>query len=245
MRGRGIRILLILVVVLGGLFVAADRVALSYAQSKAAEKIQRSQGLADKPDVSIKGFPFLTQVMDKKLDEVTVTFTGLQTTSDSGSLRVAKLTADGHGVHLGGDLMSGQVTSAVADTATGTALISYADLSKSASNGITVSYGGQDSSGKGRLKVTGSVDLPLVGTQQVSVMSHVVIKNGDAVQLHADGMPSIMGIELPVSAEQLVRQQTDFGGQLSGLPSGIKLDSAEATPDGLRVSLSGSNVKLG
>jgi hypothetical protein len=229
MRGRGIRILLILVVVLGGLFVAADRVALSYAQSKAAEKIQRSQGLADKPDVSIKGFPFLTQVMDKKLDEVTVTFTGLQTTSDSGSLRVAKLTADGHGVHLGGDLMSGQVTSAVAD----------------ASNGITVSYGGQDSSGKGRLKVTGSVDLPLVGTQQVSVMSHVVIKNGDAVQLHADGMPSIMGIELPVSAEQLVRQQTDFGGQLSGLPSGIKLDSAEATPDGLRVSLSGSNVKLG
>ncbi|MEU1626942.1 DUF2993 domain-containing protein [Streptomyces sp. NPDC020096] len=237
--------MLILVVLLGGLFVAADRLAVSYAESKAAEKIQRSQGLADKPDVSIKGFPFLTQVANKKLDEVTVTFTGLQTTSDSGSLRVAKLTADGHGVQLNGDLMSGNITSAVAANATGTALISYADLSKSASNGITVSYGGKAANGKGQLKVTGSVELPLVGNQQVSVMSHVEIKNGDAVQLHADGMPSIMGIPLPVSAEQLVRQQTDFGGQLSGLPSGIKLNSAEATPDGLQVSLAGTNVKLG
>ncbi|GAA1901144.1 LmeA family phospholipid-binding protein [Streptantibioticus ferralitis] len=245
MRGRGIRILLILVVLLGGLFVAADRLAVSYAESKAAEKIQRSQGLADKPDVSIKGFPFLTQVASKKLDEVSVTFTGLQTTSDSGTLRVARLTADGHGVQLNGDLMSGNISSAVADNATGTALISYADLSKSASNGITVAYGGKGANGKGQLKVTGSVQLPLVGTQQVSVMSHVEIKNGDAVQLHADGMPSIMGISLPVSAEQLVRQQTDFGGQLSGLPSGIKLTSAEATPDGLQVSLSGTNVKLG
>lgn len=61
---RALRILLIVVVVLGGLFVLADRLAVHFAEGEAADKLRTSENLASTPDVSIKGFPFLTQVVE-------------------------------------------------------------------------------------------------------------------------------------------------------------------------------------
>ncbi|MFE0426382.1 DUF2993 domain-containing protein, partial [Streptomyces sp. NPDC058953] len=74
---RALRISLITAVVLGGLFVAADRVAVNYAESKVADKVRSSQGLSRTPDVSINGFPFLTQVAGKQLDDVDVSLKGV------------------------------------------------------------------------------------------------------------------------------------------------------------------------
>src|SRR5262249_56766518 len=54
-------ILLGSVLVLLVLLVVLDRVAVAYADNKAAEQM-KSQGFPTKPDVSIEGFPFLTQV---------------------------------------------------------------------------------------------------------------------------------------------------------------------------------------
>lgn len=68
---RALRVLLVVLVIFGGLFVAADRVAVNLVEDKAADKIRSSQGLDKTPEVSIKGFPFLTQVAGRSLDEVT------------------------------------------------------------------------------------------------------------------------------------------------------------------------------
>ncbi len=73
---RALRVLLVIVVILGGLFVAADRVAVNIAEDKAADKIRGSQGLDRTPEVSITGFPFLTQVANRSLDEVDATIDG-------------------------------------------------------------------------------------------------------------------------------------------------------------------------
>src|SRR6478609_377882 len=106
---RGIRVLLMVIVVLGGLFVAADRLTVAYAQSQAAEKIQSMKGLTDKPNVSIKGFPFLTQVAARDLNEVTVNIDNLTapaggvSTGGSDLLRVAHFTADLHHVRINGN----------------------------------------------------------------------------------------------------------------------------------------------
>ncbi|MEK8171442.1 hypothetical protein NKH77_24475 [Streptomyces sp. M19] len=43
-RGRALRTTLIVVVVLGGLFVGADRLALHFAESEVADKIKSTQG---------------------------------------------------------------------------------------------------------------------------------------------------------------------------------------------------------
>ena len=77
MRSAGRRrwpiVLLVLLLVLVGLFVAADRIALGLAEDKAATALQSSQNLPQKPDVSVEGFPFLTQLLAGNFGEVVVT----------------------------------------------------------------------------------------------------------------------------------------------------------------------------
>lgn len=238
---RGIRILLILVVVLGGLFVAADRLAVSYAESQAADKIQSAKGLTDRPSVSIKGFPFLTQVVARDLNEVTVTVdnvtasTGGVSTDGSDPLHVARFTADLHNVRINGNF-----SSAVADTATGTALIPYSEVTKLAAgqlsgavSNVAVGYGGTTSSGQGQVKISGSVQVPFLGSQQVSGEAPVDIRNGNSLAL-----------SLPYGVGRLIGGQTGMSWPLTGLPSGITLSGVQATPQGLQVSLSGNNVQL-
>ncbi|MER5781460.1 DUF2993 domain-containing protein [Streptomyces mobaraensis] len=231
---RAIRTLLILFVILGGLFVAADRVAVWYVEDEAAGKIQSSQNMSGKPDVSIKGFPFLTQVADSKLDEVEVSLDGGVTagTGDK-SIRVSDFDATLHGVRV-----DSSFTSAVADRATGTAHISYEDLSRIAGQGITVGYGGKDASGTSRVKVTGSIPLPM-GVVKRSVVSTVSLAGDTRVRVHAEKVPS----DLP-GLEGLIRSKTDFEREITGLPRGIKLEKVETNEKGVEITLGGTGVRL-
>ncbi|MBV9025870.1 MAG: DUF2993 domain-containing protein [Streptomycetaceae bacterium] len=240
---RGIRILLILIVVLGGLFVAVDRLAVAYAQSQAAEKLQSMKGLTDKPSVSIKGFPFLTQVAARDLNDVTVSIDnvtaptaspGSASTGGSDLLRIARFTADLHNVRINSNF-----SGAVADTVTGTALISYSDLSKVASDqlspvasGVTVAYGGTGSSGQGQVKISGTVHLPFLGSEQVGGTGSVTVRGSNRVL-----------IETPHGLSRLTRA-AGLSWPVSGLPTGIWLSGIQAAPDGLHISLTGSEIQF-
>ena len=71
-RSRGRRAIIIFFVtllILIGLFVIADRVAVRFADNQFATQIQK-QGFSSKPQVSIEGFPFLTQVAAKQFNDV-------------------------------------------------------------------------------------------------------------------------------------------------------------------------------
>ena len=72
----------------------------------------------------------------------------------------------------------------------------------------------------------------------------VTVESGDVIRLKADGKPVIMGVQLPIDVERLVRENTDFGGPLSGLPTGITVSGVDATPDGIQITLTGRNVHL-
>ncbi|MBB4892020.1 hypothetical protein FHS39_001020 [Streptomyces olivoverticillatus] len=231
---RGIRITLIVAVVLAGLFVAADRAAVYFAENKAAEKIRASQGLAGTPDVSIKGFPFLTQIADNRLDEVDIKLDGITAGTGDRSVHVSSFDAQLHGVRI-----DSSFSSAVANRASGTAHLSYEDLSKAADPGITVAYGGKDNSAGNRVKVTGKV-LLMGQPIQRSVVSTVTVVGGNTIRVHADEVPA-QGIP---GLEQKVREKTDFDRQISGLPKGIKLDKVVAKPDGVDITLTGSDVNL-
>ncbi|MEU6344393.1 DUF2993 domain-containing protein [Streptomyces sp. NPDC046977] len=235
---RALRILLVVVVILGALFVAADRVAVHFAESEAADRAQQTQGLTSTPDVDIKGFPFLTQVLGKKLDEVVVTATGIQTTGTGGeTLRVDRFQADLHGVR-----MSNGFSSAVADTATGSATVSYENLSKGAPSGVKVSYGGTSSDGKGQVKVGVDISTP-IGDVQRSVVSEIGVVDGkNSIKLTAGQIPGLDA--LPSEVGDLIRERIDFTRALSGLPEGIELKSVTATPEGITVEATGTKVVL-
>ncbi|MFI9171728.1 DUF2993 domain-containing protein [Streptomyces lincolnensis] len=238
---RALRILLIVAVILGGLFVVADRVALHFAEGEVADRLRTQEGLASTPDVSIEGFPFLTQVAGGELDDVRVGMKDYEADTGAGGqkIRIDDLEANMRGVAFSGDY-----SSATATTASGTASITYAELLKTAASeetelplGITAKVVGLSDGGNGKIKV----DVKVSALQQpVSVLSTVTVE-GDTVRVHADSVPSFGGVQ---AAENEVRSITDFEQKIEGLPGGIKLDKVQAAKNGVDITVKGSNVRL-
>jgi hypothetical protein len=244
---RALRIILIVTVILGGLFVIADRVAVGFAEDKAADRIKSTEGLAGTPDVSIEGFPFLTQVVGGELDDVKIGIKDYEAstggTSGTSTVRIDDLNAEMHGVAFNGDY-----TSATADSATGSASVGYAELLKTAKSqatqvgpGVTARVVGLSDGGDGKIKV--AIEVSVGGTkvpQPVSVLSSVTVVGGNTVKVHADSLPKL-GVDL---AENRVRAITDFEQKIDKLPGGIQLDTVQAAANGVDISVKGSNVKL-
>jgi hypothetical protein len=243
---RALRILLIVVVILGGLFVLADRVALHFAQNEAADKLKTTENLASTPDVSIKGFPFLTQVASGELDDVEIGIKDYEADTGSGggtgvkSIRIDDLRADMKGVEFSGDYGS-----ATAATATGTATIAYDELLKAAKSqptqifpGVKAQVVGLSDGGNGKIKV--DVKVSAAGASQTYPVLSTVTVDGDTVKVHADNLPKLV-VDL---AESRIRSITDFQQQIDQLPGGVKLDSVQAAKNGVEITVKGSNVKL-
>ncbi|WP_405685849.1 DUF2993 domain-containing protein [Streptomyces sp. NBC_00057] len=226
---RALRILLVTVVVLGGIFVAVDRAAVYFAESEVEGRVQVTGATIGSTDVSIKGFPFLTQVAGGRLDEIDVEITGIETDANGRRIRISRMNAALHEVKL-----ADGYSSATAARATGTAVISYQDLTKAAGDGIVVEYGGN-----GKVKVTGTVDVPGRPLSR-SVLSTVTLVDGHTIKVHADKVP---GEGIP-GLEGLVREKTDFEREVGGLPSGLKLQKIQPTADGLEISVTGTDVQL-
>ena len=209
------RRLVIAVLVILGLLVVADRVALAAAEHVVAGRIQTDQGLSERPDVTIHGFPFLTQALAGKYDRVTVHVKGLS----NRTVPVAKLTVDLNGVHVPlGAVTSGHLSRVPVDRATATILLSYDDVNAYLGNHLHVSQGDN-----GEVKVTGSVT---VAWQTVSAS--------------ASGRIDVRGNDLVVA----VGQGLDFTIPLSGLPFRIGLVGAKATKTGIEVSATAAGLVL-
>ncbi|MEU8891322.1 DUF2993 domain-containing protein [Streptomyces sp. NPDC048442] len=228
---RALRILLILVVIVGGIFAVADRFAVNYAEGEVAAKVRTSQGLSAEPQIDIKGFPFLTQVLGKKLDQVDVTMDGVEASAQGRSLKVGRMTAELHDVTL-----SNNFSSATAARATGTAVISYDDLTRAAGDkDVKLAYGGN-----GKVKVTGTVSV--LGREiRRSVLSSVSLKNnGKSIAVRADEVP---GQGIP-GLEGMIRKKIDFERPIGGLPNGLVLDKVTPVETGMQIGVTGTNVHL-
>ncbi|MFJ5777453.1 DUF2993 domain-containing protein [Streptomyces sp. NPDC093094] len=241
---RALRIILIVAVVLGGVFVVADRLAVNFAEDEAADRLRTTEGLARTPDVSIKGFPFLTQMAGGELDDVEVGMADYEAdTGDGKQIRIDDLRANMKGVRFSGDY-----SSATAASATGVATISYDELLKTAKSGptqvapgVTAEVVGLSDGGNGKIKV--AVEASVLGAKlprPVDVLSTVTVE-GDTVRVKADALPELGGVTI---AEDKVREITDFDQAIEQLPGGIELDKVEAAENGVEISVKGSDVRL-
>ncbi|MEW1635024.1 DUF2993 domain-containing protein [Streptomyces sp. NPDC093801] len=234
---RFLRFVVIVAVVLGGLFVGADRWAVGYAEDRLAEKIQSQKGLVGSAEVDIHGFPFLTQALSHELEQVDLKLKDVDAGADGRRTRLSQLDASFHDVKLNGNYTGGS-----AKRAEGTALISYADLTKASQTGATLTYGGQP----GKLKVTATVDV-LGRPITRSVISTVALVDGKGgaggktVRVHADSVP---GEGIP-GIESAIRRRTDFDrGIDDGLPAGLKLTALTSDEAGVHLTLTGTDVSL-
>lgn len=137
--------LAVALVVLIVLLVIADRVALGIAERKAGETLQTSQGLQQRPSVSVAGFPFLTQLAAGDFDHVTITAHDVPIGNSTRTLAVDTLRVDLRQVTVPHDFSWVRAATASAD-----ARIAYPALSDAL--GATIDYGGN-----GQVGVGGSV----------------------------------------------------------------------------------------
>ncbi|MFE3493015.1 DUF2993 domain-containing protein [Streptomyces sp. NPDC059169] len=112
-------------VVCAALLVASDRLAVAYAEKKVEEAIQGSPHLAARPEVDIAGFPFLIQVLGRRIDRVDVTVPDVA--ADKVSL--AEVHASAKDVRIVGDLPTA-LKGAVVDRIDGDVRLSFDDLDR-------------------------------------------------------------------------------------------------------------------
>ncbi|MEV6123638.1 DUF2993 domain-containing protein [Streptomyces sp. NPDC052077] len=240
-RKRAPRALLIAVVVLGVLLVVVDRVAAHVAEGVAADRLRASENLSSTPDVSIKGFPFLTQWARGEVDDVEIGIGGYEASTGGGErIRIEGLRARARGVRVAED--GGGAT---ARSATGTATVPYDELLKATGSGpvkvlpgVTAEVVGLADGGHGKVKVSVAITTP-VHSSTVSVLSTLTVEDNQ-VRVHADALPKLVA-DLVGSR---IRDITDFRQTIDELPGGVRLDKVEAAGDGVEITVWGADIRL-
>jgi hypothetical protein len=216
-RRRWPWIVLAIVVVLVVLFIVLDRVAVAYAENQAAQQMQ-SQGFPAKPDVTIKGFPFLTQVASRHIKDVHITASKVP----AGPVTFS-LTADATDVLLNPGYQSGTISHV-----TGTGVIPFSSVGSAlgaGGSGLTITSGGGNTVKVG-LNVLG-LDVSLTGTiKQVGP---------NTLKVHLNP-PSGIPAQLPIP--------NNFSIHIPTLPMHLTIQSVKVTSQGVVVHATGSNIKF-
>lgn len=223
---KGLVIFLILVI---GLIIAADRIGLWVAQDQIAKNVASQYDLDHKPEVKIKGFPFLNQALNGRYGEIDVnvgdvTQLGVHLTNTVVTLKGVKAPLS--------DAMHGDASKMVADTATSVATVSYADVDKQAPRGLKVSAKGKE------LQVRGPVTV--LGLSRTVTATVTVRPSGRSVRV----LPQTVdagGTTIPVA---LVQQAFSFTMPVKGLPLNTRISDVQVGQDGLRVTTTGEHVNL-
>jgi hypothetical protein len=207
-----VRRLIVLVVVLAVALVALDRVALVGAERAIANRIQSDQHLDQRPDVTIRGFPFLSQAVAGDYDEVDVKVAGLH----AGRVAVERVSVRLRGVHVSlGDVVAQHVSRVPVDHATAELFLSYRDLEAHAGvAGLRFSQGAHD-----RVHVEASVGgLGVSGDVPVTVDSGVLtIAVGHGLDVHVP-----LG-SLPFRLHLTAAKSTRTGLLVAGTADGLVL----------------------
>jgi DUF2993 family protein len=227
-RRRPLRTFLIVVIVLLGLLVAADFAAKSVAQDKFASEIQ-SHGFPKKPDVSIQGFPFLTQLASRDIRQVNIRSANVP----EGPVTVKSMNFVLNGLHLNSGYSGGTV-----DTLTGSVFITFPELA----NALTSQAGAL-----GSLAGSAGLTLTAAGRDEVRATIHLVISASATWRVTAvDG--NKIHVQLVSSGglpSALLSSVSNITLRLPALPLSVSLQSVSVTPDGVTGRLAGSHLQLG
>jgi hypothetical protein len=221
-RRRWPLILVIVVVALAALFVVADRVAVHVADNEFATQIQK-QGFSSKPDVSIQGFPFLTQLAARDFKNVHITATG----EKAGPVTIDDINATMKDIKLNSGFNSGTVASI-----DGTGLITFGSLAKAGSSAAGVADLKIARKSNDEAKITANV----AGIFSGSGVARVT-QSGDKIHvklISAGGLPT-----------SLLGGLGDFTIPLPNLPMGMTLQSVTLTSQGALVHITGHNIAFG
>ena len=224
--------LLVLIVLVLGLGVAADRVAVNVAENQVSTRLGDSGALHGRPGVDITGFPFLTQAFAGRYDDVRISLTAADLGLPAGTRADLSL----HGVRLPlSSVLSGSVHSVPVDRIDGTATLSYALLSARLGPGTTVVREGSG------LRITRTVSV-LGQSFPLTAVGTLTLQGRDIV-VHVQKAAGV-GVRVPGFVLDQAARLLDLRYQVPGLPFGLALTSVRPAADGVDVGIGATNAVL-
>ena len=224
---------LLVVAVLLGLAVLVDRVAVGVAEDRVGTELAAEAGLSGTPQVDITGFPFLTQALAGRYDEVRISLDAQQLGQPDGIRADLAL----HGVRVPlSAVLAGSVREVPVDRVDGTATLSYELLATGLGADTTLAREGD------RLRITRTVELlgrtvPLTAVGQATLEgSEVVIDVEEAAGA---------GVELPGLLVRQAGDLLDLRYAVPALPFGLRLTSVTPAEDGVVVGLEAVDAVVG
>jgi hypothetical protein len=211
--------------------VISDRVAQQVADQKAS---------SDKPDVTVEGVPFLTQVLAGRYQEIKIelrNFSG--PAGNNKTIKMPLLDIRAKDVRAPLDTLRTRRGDIVATTVTGAGTIDYAQLTKLIDQpGLTLSA--RDG------KLIGAAPVQALGqTFNVTGAATLTIKDG-VVQVRfsdvtAQGLPNVPLVRNIINS-YVQRLAVDL--KVPQLPLKLKVQKVDATPAGMVVTAGASEVSL-
>ncbi|MFI6130916.1 DUF2993 domain-containing protein [Micromonospora sp. NPDC051141] len=243
-RGRKVLIgFLVLLVVLAGLLVVADRVAAGVAERAIADQVRQEVAKQDAqsaaPKVEVGGFPFLNQVLAGRYERISIQLTDVKGSVQGDTVDVPRLDVDARDVTASLDTIRSGRGDVVAERVDGRGTVTYDSLAKLLKRpGLTL--GERD----GKLAVTAPVDilgvkLTVNGTAAVTVADgKVALRFSD---LTADGLPNV-ALARTLLANYARSISIDV--PLPELPFQLNVRKVEPRPEGLVVTADAANVPI-
>jgi hypothetical protein len=213
------------------LLVIGDRVAVAIAENQIASQIKQADS-AINPSVNIHGFPFLTQVISRNLQEIDISAKDIP----AGPVSISSVSAQAKGVHINSSFNGGTV-----DSILGNAFVSFASVGTALS-----------------AQTSGLADLSLsaAGPDKIKVTADL----GGVAKLEQVGKVTITGSHVSIVWQNTGGTDTggiDIGSILGGsnalpnldfnipkLPAGLTVKSFAVTQQGLSVTVAAHNTTL-
>ena len=199
------------------LVLVGDRLSHVYAEDTIASKIQQRGFGVVKPDVTIDGFPFLTQVAARHFPRGHLSAHDIH----EGPLTIAGISGDARDVRIGPADPQGAI-----GTVDGTATVGFGDLTRAA----------------GRSRVCGSRrpttrDDAGHGRQLSGTATAQVTQVGGGIRVHT---VSVEGFSITALGDKL-----DFTVPIPPLPLDLTVQSLSVTSRGVELRVTGANIPFG
>jgi hypothetical protein len=236
--------LIVLLIIIGIILVVLDRFGASYAErvigDRVAEQVANQKATSDKPDVTVEGVPFLTQVLAGKYQEIKIELRNFSGPAGNGkTIKMPLLDIRAKDVRASLDTLRSRQGNIVATAVTGAGTIDYAQLTELiGQKGLTLKESGG--------KLVGTAPVQALGqTFNVTGAATLTVKNG-VVQVRfsnvtAAGLPDVPLVRNIIDS-YVQRLAVDL--KVPELPLKLQVQKVQATPAGLVVTAGANEVPL-
>lgn len=227
-------VLIVVLLVLGGVLVVADLAASGAAERGIAQRVQQSGGLSARPEVEVRGRPFLVQALRGRYDDVVVSSADVR----AGQLSFSSVETELRGVRVPlRQALSNSRAPVPVESLDTRAVVTYEALTASVRDRGLQVVGAED----GLVRVTGGVEV-LGRTLEATAVSRPELAEGEIV-VTAERFEVGSSVADALLSRAL-GDRLDFRVELGELPYGLALTSLQAGPDGVVLTAAATDTVL-